>query len=188
MTSFPQKIMEMMLQSQYWPSADLQAFQRNQLGQLFKHAYEKSPFYRNRLKLLFDHNGESIGSAGLDVPVIKRSDLRDHGKEMLAGTLPPLHGPVKEFHTSGSSGVPISVTYGPIFSAAAQAARYRAFTWHGIDHAKTNARLSLGTASGERLRDDFYLREWGPFLDTNRNPRTGSGYQPTQSATARNYR
>jgi phenylacetate-CoA ligase len=163
MTSIPQKILDLMLQSQYWPSADLQAFQRTQLGQLLKHTYEKSPFYKDRLKLLFDHNGDIDWNRWTDVPIIKRVDLRDHGKEMLVGTLPPLHEPVKEFHTSGSSGVPVSVTYGPIFSMVAQAARSRAFTWHGIDYSKPRARLSMATASGEPIREDFFLDTWGPF-------------------------
>ena len=166
MSSFPKKIFEMMRTSQYWPPAAMLDFQRSQLSQLLIHAYANSPFYKERLKVLFDHNGEVDWRRWDEVPITKRSDLRDRGKDMLAVQLPPGHVATYEYSTSGSSGVPISVTYGNVFVAASQAARYRAFIWHDIDYTKMRGRLTeMQTEDWER-EIEFRMGKWGPPWET----------------------
>jgi phenylacetate-CoA ligase len=162
MSNFHKQVLEMMMESQYWPPATMLDFQRSQLSQLLKHAHANSPFYKERLKVLFDHNGEVDWRRWNKVPITKRNDLRDRGKDMLAVQLPPGHAATYEYNTSGSSGVPISVTYGNIFVAASQAARHRAFSWHDIDYRKMRAVLTEVQTENWDRQLEFRIGKWGP--------------------------
>ena len=67
------------------------------------------PFYKSRLDVVFKKNGEIDWDRWQEIPIVTRADLRDRREQMLTTALPPGHGPTKTFHSSGSSGVPISV-------------------------------------------------------------------------------
>lgn len=127
-----EQINSMMRESLYWPRETLQTYQRNQLGQLLRHAKEYVPFYKNRLDFMFD-GSEINWSRWNDVPILTRADLRDRPEELLSSFNPPLHGPLHTNSSSGSTGVPVTVTFPRILSHVADVAWQRFRTMHGFD-------------------------------------------------------
>lgn len=161
MSAFQKKILEMLLESQYWGPDQMLAFQRRQLSQLLHHARAQVPFYKNRLDPLFRKNGEIDWDRWNEIPVVTRADLRDRRNELLATTLPPGHGPSRTFYSSGSSGVPIAMEATRIAIDANRAAAFRFYDLQGIDSKKMRATLSNTNKIGEMLRDEFYFKQWG---------------------------
>ena len=133
--SIQQRVYEMLTKSQFWPPEQMLEFQRSQLAQLLKHARATVPFYKTRLDVVFKKNGNIDWQRWNEIPLVTRADLRDRHDELLATTLPPGHGPTKDFSTSGSSGIPITITATAIADAARQAALMRFETRHALDPA-----------------------------------------------------
>lgn len=133
---FQNKIREMLMQSQFWPLDAMQTFQRNQLTQLLQHARTTVPFYQTRLDPLFKSNGDIDWNRWREIPVVTRADLREMRAEMLTTALPAGHGPTLDYSTSGSSGVPITVTTTSIANAVRRAAFARMDVQHQIDASK----------------------------------------------------
>lgn len=134
-----QRIYQMLMESQYWPPGQMLEFQRNQLTQLLRHAKATVPFYKTRLDPLFNKNGDVEWNRWHEIPIVTRADLRECRTDLLARELPPGHGPTRDFSTSGSSGVPITVTATAIASAAKSAATQRMRTLHKVDTSKNFA-------------------------------------------------
>jgi phenylacetate-CoA ligase len=149
------------MESQYWPAQQMLEFQRSQLRQLLKHAKETVPFYKTRLDCVFNKNGDMDWDRWNEIPIVTRADLRDRRDEMLTTSLPEGHGPTKTIHSSGSSGVPVSVEVTKIWSTANQACIFRFLENQGIDTNNKIARLSNYDNSGNLLKDEFYLGRWG---------------------------
>lgn len=103
-------IFQMLMESLSWTPSTLQDFQRSQLQQLLRHAREQVPFYKTRLDCVFRSDGTINWDRWTEIPILTRADLRDKGKQLLAKKLPPAHGNVTSFKSSGSTGVPIKVT------------------------------------------------------------------------------
>lgn len=135
-----QRIYEMLMESQYWPPEQMLAYQRSQLAQLLRHAKATVPFYKTRLDAVFERNGEIDWDRWHEIPIVTRADLRDRREEMLATALPPGHGPTKTFHSSGSSGVPVSVEVTQLATAAKLAAKVRQLANHGMAGNFANSR------------------------------------------------
>jgi phenylacetate-coenzyme A ligase PaaK-like adenylate-forming protein len=133
------RIYEMLMESQYWPQEMMLEFQRDQLTHLLRHAKATVPFYKTRLDPVFKKNGDIDWDRWHEIPVVTRADLRERRTELLARDLPPGHGPTREFSTSGSSGVPVTVTTTAISSAARLAATQRMRTLHKLDASKNFA-------------------------------------------------
>ena len=179
MSEFQNQILEMLLQSQYWPPDQMLAYQRSQLSQLLHHARTQVPFYKNRLNPVFRGNGDIDWSRWHEIPIVTRADLRDKRNEMLAATLPPGHGPSKTFYSSGSSGVPIAMETAKITMDANRAAAWRFYQLQGIDQKKTRATLSNSTKTRELLHKEFYFKQWGELS-------TGAAYDRREIVLNRN--
>ena len=134
-----QRIYQMLMESQFWPPEQMLAYQRSQLTQLLRHARATVPFYKTRLDVVFKKNGGIDWNRWHEIPIVTRADLREPGSELLAQELPVGHGPTKEFSTSGSSGMPITITATSIATVARDAALMRYGTLHAIDPAKCKA-------------------------------------------------
>jgi len=160
--SLRQRIYEMLMESQYWPPEQMLAYQRSQLAQLLHHARATVPFYKTRLDPVFKKNGDIDWNRWQEIPIVTRADLRDKREQMLTTALPPGHGPTKTFHSSGSSGVPVSIEVTSLASSANLAATMRQFAYHGIKANKTRARLVDVNEKGEYFEESFYFRD-SPF-------------------------
>ena len=153
-----QRIYEMLMESQYWPPATMLAYQRSQLSQLLRHAKATVPFYKTRLDVVFKKNGGIDWDRWNEIPIVTRADLRDRRDEMLTTALPPGHGPTKTFHSSGSSGVPVSVEVTQLATVAKLAAIDRQLHVHGIDPRKTSAQPIHVNENGEFFKEEFYYK------------------------------
>lgn len=152
---------DMLMESQYWSHEQMQAYQREQLEQLLRHARQNVPFYETRLDAVFRPNGNIDWDRWGEIPILKRQDLAVHREAMLARVVPPGHGEARDYTTSGSSGVPITVRANSIAALANRAAELRAFNWHGIDYA--NNLCSLTSDEGEAMwPEGRRLGPWGP--------------------------
>jgi phenylacetate-CoA ligase len=161
---FRQRIDEMLMESLYWPPALMLEFQRTQLAQLLRHAKATVPFYKTRLDPLFGKNSTIDWSRWHEIPIITRADLRERRTELLARELPPGHGPTKDFSTSGSSGVPITVTATSIAGQAQRAAHARSEKLHSLNHAKCRAAFDFPSE----------FQDWGEVIRNRKKEPIGA--------------
>ena len=165
-----QHIYEMLMESQYWPPAIMLEYQRSQLAQLLRHARANVPFYKTRLDPVFKSNGEIDWDRWHEIPIVTRIDLRDRRYEMLATRLPPGHGPVKTFNSSGSSGIPIMVEVTQTWTYANRAATQRFHKLQGLDTTKTRASFANSVKDPQLLGVEYYNAQSG-----NQPPDTENG-------------
>jgi len=156
---------ELLMQSQYWAEDRMREHQRILLDPLLRHARENVPFYESRLDVLFRPDGTIDWDRWHDVPVVKRSDLLEHRQDMLARTIPPGHGGVRDHTSSGSTGLPVTVTHNNLNTAMSMAAVYRAHTWHDLDWSKKTFRW-FGDDERSALPDGRDTGVWGPRWET----------------------
>jgi phenylacetate-CoA ligase len=153
-----ENILGMFMESQHWPPDVMLDFQRSQLDQLLRHARANVPFYKTRLDCMFRKDDSIDWERWNDIPIVTREDLRDHRDEMQAQLLPPGHGKISTASSSGSTGVPITVSFPRIAFTAGQAAWQRMYRAHGFDAFKRRAQFKLilpnGSLPGAEPYDD----------------------------------
>ena len=115
------------------PPRELGRYHQDLLVRLIHHAYEKSPFYRDRLSPLLTSEGEVDLSRWNSVPLLTRDQVMARGHEMRVADLPPECGDVSEAQTSGSTGVPLKFATNGMVFLAANALFTRAVRRFGID-------------------------------------------------------
>jgi phenylacetate-CoA ligase len=152
---------DQLMQSQYWSADRMRDYQHLQLAHLLGHARANSPFYATRLDPVFRSDGAIDFNRWREIPILKRQDLADHRDAMLATNVPAHHGQAKDYMTSGSSGVPISIRANGIATLAGRAAEFRAFDWHGIDFSKTLCFI-LPDPDRARWPEGARRGPWGP--------------------------
>ena len=122
----------MLMQSLSWTADELLAFQRSQLSQLLAHARDNVPFYKDRLNCIFRPDGTIDWSRWTEIPVLTKTDLRDHGPQLTARRLPAGHGIVGSFYSSGSTGIPVKVTTTSLAEIVRRALWVRYYALNGI--------------------------------------------------------
>lgn len=125
-----------LMESQYWPEEKLHEVQRQQLERLLRHARDHSPFYRDRLDVIFANRGTIDWSRWNEIPILMRQDLADHGAEMVSEALPAGHGETNRSTTSGSTGIPVTAVSSAYANMASKVAGYRGQHWHRADWSK----------------------------------------------------
>ena len=157
-----QQVFNMLMESQYWPQEQMQAYQRSQLEQMLHHAKKNVPFYRTRIDCLFQQDGSINWERWGEVPILMRSDLEKEQVNMQASRPSPGHGYVFSESTSGTTGTPISVSHTSLEISIIEANDYRAFEWHGLDYDRNRLRWF-----GNNMSVDVYpaggdTGPWGP--------------------------
>ena len=153
---------DMLMVSQYWPADRMQQHQRTQLGQLLRHAKANVPFYEHRLDAVLRPDGEIDWDRWNEMPVLDRVDLHEHRDAMQAKELPPGHGPVTTFRSSGSTGVPIETTHNYLEGVAGNAAMLRSYSWHDIDFDRSMLDLSGEDPDEAAWPEGANRGPWGP--------------------------
>jgi phenylacetate-CoA ligase len=165
-----QKIYDMLMKSQFWTRSQLLDFQRAQLSQLLQHAQANVPFYKNRLAPVFGKNGSIDWNNWHELPILTRKDLVDSRTEMQATDLPKGHGEVHDKWSSGTTGVPVTITWNGLAEDAAGAASYRANHWHDVDWSKPACDHTLAGISVARFPEGRLEGIWGPPWQTAAEP------------------
>ena len=127
------QVFQFLMQSQYWPPEKMQAFQRNELASLLRHARATVPFYKTRLDALFKTDGSIDWSQWNKLPILKRVDVATNYDAMQSSKLPDGHGPTATNSTSGSTGQPIKVTFTKLIGDIGYAMGWRAQRWWNFD-------------------------------------------------------
>jgi phenylacetate-CoA ligase len=164
-----QNVFEMLMESQYWPADRLLAYQRSQLEHLLKLAREHTRFYKTRLDPVFRADGSVDWDRWSEIPILTRKDLQDHRDDMQTDVLPAIHAGVQDFWSSGTTGMPVTVTHTVLSSVAAQAASFRAAAWTGIDWRKNAVDCSRGGKDFALYPEGALSGAWGP--DWHSGPR-----------------
>lgn len=126
------QIYDLLMDSLSWPHEDMLAFQQHQLVQLVHHARENVPYYRHRLDGVVTGDGAINWQRWRNIPILTRHDVQENSADVTARQLPPGHGRVSVFKSSGSTSRPISVASSTLMSHVNQAADHRFFTLNEI--------------------------------------------------------
>jgi len=125
--------------SQYWDIKKLKDYQFTKLQQLLRHAYNSTPFYKNR----FDNNNlhpEDIKSLEdlPKIPSVEKSELIRHIEEIQISNYPE-----KLFfsETSGSSGEPLVFYRNMDWDAWHNASVLRGYSWYDVKPWERNGYL-----------------------------------------------
>jgi phenylacetate-CoA ligase len=159
---FRKQIYDFLTESQFWSLRQLHDYQRSQLSQLVSFAYEKVPFYRDRLSPVMKDDGTINWTKWHEVPILKRQDLIDHREAMLAPDLPAGHGQYADHEGSGTTGKPVTTRHNKLTETASMAAMYRAFDWHAVDYGKTVVEWMGNDEKIGAWPEGFLRGTWGP--------------------------
>lgn len=146
-------------QTQWWPAAELERSQLQQLGNVLRHAHATIPFWRKRLDAAgYDANVDPTKAWLQTLPLLTRSEIQAHGSALLSTNVPREHGSVAHGQTSGSTGRPITYYGTELSQFFWQAYTLRDHLWHQRD-------LS-GTLAAIRIRMEREAGPgWGPATD-----------------------
>ncbi len=118
-------------ESQWYSSAQLLAYQDEQLAKLVGYSYRHVPYYRR----VMDERGlkpQDVVSTGdlVKLPLLTRQNIKDNFTELLSDeyTL----AKVKKGHTSGTTGSPLEVCYSAGLIHLTYALLDRHYTWAGV--------------------------------------------------------
>lgn len=130
---------EALKQTQFYSSERMQAYQRNLLARLVRHAKNNVPFYSTRLDPLFGKDSEIIWDAWTDIPTVTRKEAQEAGDRMFAFSLPAEVGVKEHGQTSGSTGRPLKFQTNSMMRLVGNGIGERIFDWHGVDRTQTAA-------------------------------------------------
>jgi phenylacetate-CoA ligase len=117
--------------TQFLPRSELEAYQEEKLRSLIRHAYEFVPFYKelfDKLKLR-PSDMRTLGDL-TKLPILDKETLRKNYSRLLSS-----HAGEKVYTrtTSGSSGVPLSISVSRLSSVIEDALFFRGLRWTGYD-------------------------------------------------------
>ncbi|MGJ8535160.1 MAG: hypothetical protein ACSHYC_23460 [Alphaproteobacteria bacterium] len=110
---------------------EVATIQGKQLEQVLRHAWQHTSFYRSRLNGLFE-GGEFNPEAWTDVPLLTRQEAQEHRLSRRAFELRDGNRTFSS-RTSGSSGVPLDITWNRVATVSTRAAAERMYRWHNLD-------------------------------------------------------
>ena len=148
----------MLAESQWWPQAQLDAWQRQHLQLLLNHARATSPFYRFRLNRVFRSDGGIDWDRWHEIPILTRAQLWEHSIRSVEPPV-PAHGAFVDVQSSGSTGHPVTVRSSAWLREMSLALNWRAHIWSGLDWSR-NVLATMGT--DDRRTDGQSLGPWGP--------------------------
>ncbi len=112
----------------------LARYQAGLLEQIARHAFDRAPFYRDRLSCLFKADGTFDLAGWYDVPIFSRAEAAAHAEAMHVADLPvDRYGSVGEFSTSGSTAEPLKVLTNGLVSLSSNASLARMARWFDMD-------------------------------------------------------
>lgn len=120
------------VQRERWPATRIREYQDDRVRAMVRHAFEKTGFYRDRMRELGLTPDEIQGVGDLDkMPLLTKEDVRAHGVSMMSAPKPGpgwLHG-----HTSGTTGTPLGLWYDRGTCILTNAMDLRQKAWGGME-------------------------------------------------------
>ena len=141
------------LESTEWLAREtLAQHQLVQLGALLQHARHTSPFYEHRLDALAPGrplSGEDLAA----IPTLSRREVQENYDALRCRAIPPEHGDLVRYQSSGSTGRPLRVIGTRLHGLWWRALMLRDHLWHGRDFDATL--LVLKTRIADRVSDNW---------------------------------
>jgi phenylacetate-CoA ligase len=118
------KKIEEMKKTQWLPYSQIKQQQQEKVEEILQYAARNVPFYRERLK----------GIKGFQdfekIRVLTREDVRNNLDSLISEEYPLKR--LLEYHSSGSTGEPLTLYFTPEAMGYFHAAQYRGFSWYGL--------------------------------------------------------
>jgi phenylacetate-CoA ligase len=129
-------------QTQHLPPGQLAQYQLELIENIARHARDNVPFYRDRLAPAF-RGDKFLPDRWRDIPVLARGDVLGNAQEMWAQQVPPDAGRHSEYHTSGSTGVPLRFRASEASTVASNCQNERMWEAFGIDRTAHYATIRI---------------------------------------------
>ncbi len=139
----------------------MRAFQQNELGSLLRHARATVPFYKTRLDPIFKADGSIDWSQWSKLPILKRADVAANYEAMQSSKLPDGHGPTATDTTSGSTGLPIKITFTKLIGDIGFTMGWRAQRWWDFDWSATRVNWLGGLPADWEAKSRVSKGPWG---------------------------
>ncbi len=150
-------------QTQWWAPDRLRRHQLRQLGLLLNHAHETVPFYRERLDAAGFSPGMDVTDAWFTaLPRLTRAEVHEQGSALHSSGVPPMHAPVVQGQTSGSTGTPVRFLSTEVTRLLWQAFNLRDHLWHRRDFGLRLA--AIRPDRGTRDERGIDIPSWGGLL------------------------
>ncbi len=156
-----QQIFDMLMESQFWPAAQMREYQQSQVEQLLRHAKSHVPFYKTRLDCVFRKDGTINWPRWQEIPILSRSEVANNFETLQAAQLPEGHGPTAKVSTSGSTGIPIRITSPQFGGYVNMVADWRAFKWWNFDWNQNLVQWHGDLPAGWQARSNTDQGSWG---------------------------
>ena len=148
--------------SQWWPPEKLLAWQLHQLGAVLGHAYETTPFYRDRLgQAGIKSSAAPSLEAWAEIPILTRAEVQEADEDLISDEIPESHGYTEEVFTSGSTGQPIRAVRTELTNRYSSAFTIRDHLWHGRDMGGKLAAIRDSEKGVDPYPDGSYSDYWG---------------------------
>ena len=137
--------------SEWWSPERLLENQMRQISALLKHAATTVPYYQ---KTLSGHPPALLARMTMDafgeLPLLRRADIQNAGRELASNAIPSNHGSVFEIRSSGSTGRPIRVLGTRLTSMIyPRALSMRGHLWHRRDLSAKNVDIRTAKTAGQ---------------------------------------
>lgn len=155
-------LLEQLEQSQWWSTADLEAYQFAQLKLSVAHAYQTVPFYRRRFdEAALTPDVVATPEGWRRLPILVRRDLQTQAESLVSTQIPRDHGPTSVRSTGGSTGEPVRVMGTGITGFAWRVYTLRDHLWHGRDFRAKLAVIRFVESERARPPHGSQSRNWG---------------------------
>lgn len=138
--------------SQWLTAAELERNQFDQAAVLLRHALDTVPHYREKYGALSLPGKLERGSLDRDawrsLPLLERSEIQQHFERLKSTRVPPSHGNIRVYGSSGSTGRPIKVLGTDTTHFFWLCLSLRDHVWHRRDVAKKLAVIRTKVKSG----------------------------------------
>ena len=149
-------------QSQWWPPERLRAAQFSQANSLLGHAFASVPYYTKRLtEAGYSPDTPLNEESWLNLPLLKREDIQQAGKELQSRALPKGHGKTHKISTSGSTGKPVELVGTGLTSIFWNLFTVRDFFWRRCDLSGKLAAIRYDRTGAAPYPNGVGLPNWG---------------------------
>lgn len=156
-------ILQQIETTQWLPSQDIQRRQFVQLNRLLRHAFDTIPFYRHRLLDAGLGMDRGVGPEDwLRLPPLTRADIQQAGEALVSTAIPPSHSPLNKASTSGSTGMPVTVTGTAVTKLFWEVLTLREHLWQDRDLGGTMAAIRRIPDNLADYPKGVTRQQWGP--------------------------
>lgn len=154
-----------LVHAEYSDRMQMQSVRQEKLGRYFKFIVNFVPYYRDRLDSCSFTN-ENVFNFLRKCPVLTKSLLHEHGRQLVAENLPVGHKVVGRTSSSGTTGKPSHVMTTQWHSLSFSLLKQREYRWYGMDPCATLGVIRLPhhlpKINGENIGLEMTVKSFWP--------------------------